>query len=162
MTTVSVVLHTPCLGITRMKYYLLPINIDLTLSVYYIWIWILLQIYILLYKEVALALKINSMYSKRRLLTIHENVKVLRFPNHFSAGVYLWYAYVFTLLFLLKFWFLSLFNLIMWQVSSWEDCHCRSSSLFYWWAGSMLWKVWYARAYSSWHIIQNMARKGLL
>lgn len=54
---------------------------------------ILLQIYILLYKEVALALKINSMYSKRRLLTIHENVKVLRFPNHFSAGVYLWYGY---------------------------------------------------------------------
>lgn len=51
-----------------------------------------LQIYILLYKEVALALKINSVYSKRRLLDIHENVKVLRFPDHFSTGVYLWYA----------------------------------------------------------------------
>ncbi|XP_072974720.1 phospholipase D zeta 1 isoform X1 [Typha angustifolia] len=48
------------------------------------------QIYILLYKEVALALKINSVYSKRRLLNIHENVKVLRYPDHFSAGVYLW------------------------------------------------------------------------
>eukprot|EP00250_Pteridium_aquilinum_P013724 c21534_g1_i1 orf=388-3765(+) len=48
------------------------------------------KIYILLYKELALALKINSMYSKRRLLTIHENVKVLRFPNHFASGVYLW------------------------------------------------------------------------
>lgn len=48
------------------------------------------KIYILLYKEVALALKINSMHSKRLLLSIHENVKVLRFPNHFSSGVYLW------------------------------------------------------------------------
>ncbi|XP_043711223.1 phospholipase D zeta 1-like [Telopea speciosissima] len=48
------------------------------------------QIYILLYKEVAIALKINSMYSKRRLLNIHENVRVLRYPDHFSTGVYLW------------------------------------------------------------------------
>ncbi|XP_020267613.1 phospholipase D zeta 1-like isoform X2 [Asparagus officinalis] len=48
------------------------------------------QIYILLYKEVAIALKINSIYSKRRLLNIHENVKVLRYPDHFSTGVYLW------------------------------------------------------------------------
>ncbi|XP_035817227.1 phospholipase D family protein isoform X2 [Zea mays] len=48
------------------------------------------QIYILLYKEVSLALKINSMYSKRRLLNIHENVKVLRYPDHFSTGIYLW------------------------------------------------------------------------
>ncbi|KAG8649640.1 hypothetical protein MANES_08G114700v8 [Manihot esculenta] len=48
------------------------------------------QIYILLYKEVAIALKINSLYSKNRLLNLHENVRVLRYPNHFSAGVYLW------------------------------------------------------------------------
>ncbi|XAR48677.1 Phospholipase D [Bertholletia excelsa] len=48
------------------------------------------QIYILLYKEVALALKINSVYSKKRLLDIHENVRVLRYPDHFSTGVYLW------------------------------------------------------------------------
>ncbi|KAM1171543.1 hypothetical protein ACFX1X_022137 [Malus domestica] len=48
------------------------------------------QIYILLYKEVALALKINSVYSKRKLLGIHENVRVLRYPDHFSSGVYLW------------------------------------------------------------------------
>ncbi|KAL9256264.1 Phospholipase D zeta 1-like protein [Drosera capensis] len=48
------------------------------------------QICILLYKEVALALKINSVYSKRKLLSIHENVRVLRFPDHFSTGVYLW------------------------------------------------------------------------
>jgi hypothetical protein len=51
-----------------------------------------LQIYILLYKEVALALKINSVYSKTKLLSIHENVRVLRYPDHFSTGVYLWYA----------------------------------------------------------------------
>ncbi|CAN1244385.1 Phospholipase D zeta 1, partial [Linum perenne] len=31
------------------------------------------QIYILLYKEVALTLKINSVYSKKKLLSIHEN-----------------------------------------------------------------------------------------
>ncbi|ONI28187.1 hypothetical protein PRUPE_1G130000 [Prunus persica] len=48
------------------------------------------QIYILLYKEVALALKINSVYSKRKLIGIHENVRVLRYPDHFSSGVYLW------------------------------------------------------------------------
>ncbi|XP_054823737.1 LOW QUALITY PROTEIN: phospholipase D zeta 2-like [Prosopis cineraria] len=48
------------------------------------------KIYVLLYKEVSLALKINSLYSKRRLLNIHENVRVLRYPNHLSAGVYLW------------------------------------------------------------------------
>ncbi|KAJ4835368.1 Phospholipase D zeta 1 [Turnera subulata] len=48
------------------------------------------QIYILLYKEVSIALKINSLYSKKRLLNIHENVKVLRHPDHFSTGIYLW------------------------------------------------------------------------
>ncbi|KAL7080895.1 hypothetical protein ACP275_14G006500 [Erythranthe tilingii] len=48
------------------------------------------QVYILLYKEVALALKINSVYSKRKLLGIHENIRVLRYPDHFSSGVYLW------------------------------------------------------------------------
>lgn len=48
------------------------------------------QIYILLYKEVAIALKINSIYSKKKLLSIHENVRVLRYPDHFASGVYLW------------------------------------------------------------------------
>lgn len=48
------------------------------------------QIYVLLYKEVSIALKINSMYSKKKLLDIHENVKVLRYPDHLSTGVYLW------------------------------------------------------------------------
>ncbi|XP_023917910.2 phospholipase D zeta 2 isoform X1 [Quercus suber] len=48
------------------------------------------QIYILLYKEVPIALKINSMYSKKRLLNIHENVRVLRYPDHITTGVYYW------------------------------------------------------------------------
>ena len=51
-----------------------------------------MQIYILLYKEVSIALKINSSYSKRRLLNIHENIRVLRYPDHLSTGVYLWYG----------------------------------------------------------------------
>ncbi|CAA0821421.1 Phospholipase D p1 [Striga hermonthica] len=50
-------------------------------------------VYILLYKEVSLALKINSVHSKRKLLGIHENIRVLRYPDHFSTGVYLWYAF---------------------------------------------------------------------
>ncbi|KAL3632230.1 Phospholipase D zeta 1 [Castilleja foliolosa] len=48
------------------------------------------QIHILLYKEVSLALKINSLYSKKKLLSIHENIKVLRYPDHLSSGIYLW------------------------------------------------------------------------
>lgn len=48
------------------------------------------QIYILLYKEVAIALKINSSYSKKKLLRIHHNIKVLRYPNRFPTGTYLW------------------------------------------------------------------------
>ncbi|ONI04374.1 hypothetical protein PRUPE_6G317900 [Prunus persica] len=48
------------------------------------------QIYILLYKEVALALKINSSYSKKLLSNIHENVRVLRYPDRFPTGIYLW------------------------------------------------------------------------
>nr|KAJ0216875.1 hypothetical protein LSAT_V11C300110150 [Lactuca sativa] len=48
------------------------------------------QIYILMYKELALALKINSFFSKKKLAALHENIRVLRYPDHFSSGVYLW------------------------------------------------------------------------
>ncbi|KAG6599213.1 Phospholipase D zeta 2, partial [Cucurbita argyrosperma subsp. sororia] len=48
------------------------------------------KIYILMYKEVPIALKINSRYSKKRLLNIHENIKVLRSPDHMSTGIYYW------------------------------------------------------------------------
>lgn len=56
-----------------------------------------------------MALKINSVYSKRKLLSIHENVRVLRYPDHFSSGVYLWYGLVFQVKFLLSL-FLIIFN----------------------------------------------------
>lgn len=75
-------------------------------------LFIFMQVYILIYKEVALALKINSVYSKRKLLSIHENVRVLRYPDHFSSGVYLWYAYSWkTLLFVVLYFFLRKYQL---------------------------------------------------
>lgn len=67
-----------------------------------------LQIYILLYKEVSIALKINSMYSKKKLREIHDNVKVLRYPDHLSTGVYLWYCALVNLNISLSFWFIFL------------------------------------------------------
>nr|XP_033814664.1 phospholipase D1 isoform X2 [Geotrypetes seraphini] len=48
------------------------------------------KIFIMLYKEVELALGINSEYSKRTLLRIHPNIKVMRHPDHVSSSVYLW------------------------------------------------------------------------
>lgn len=49
------------------------------------------KVFILLYKEVELALGINSYYSKQTLVGSHpENIKVLRHPDHAKAGVFLW------------------------------------------------------------------------
>ncbi|MCI4391684.1 hypothetical protein PGIGA_G00137210 [Pangasianodon gigas] len=48
------------------------------------------RIFVLLYKEVELALGINSEYSKRTLLQLHPNIKVMRHPDHVSSSVYLW------------------------------------------------------------------------
>ncbi|XP_034718700.1 phospholipase D1-like [Etheostoma cragini] len=48
------------------------------------------RIFVMLYKEVELALGINSGYSKRTLLQLHPNIKVMRHPNHVSSAVYLW------------------------------------------------------------------------
>ncbi|KAG8228995.1 hypothetical protein J437_LFUL009158 [Ladona fulva] len=49
------------------------------------------KVFVMLYKEVELALGINSYYSKQRLVTLHpENIKVLRHPDHAKAGVFLW------------------------------------------------------------------------
>ncbi|XP_075426900.1 phospholipase D1 [Ascaphus truei] len=48
------------------------------------------KIFIMLYKEVELALGINSEYSKRTLLRVHPNIKVMRHPDHLSSSVYLW------------------------------------------------------------------------
>ncbi|CAG7818835.1 unnamed protein product [Allacma fusca] len=49
------------------------------------------KIFILLYKEVNLALGINSFYSKQKLVQqSHENIKVLRHPDHVKSGVLMW------------------------------------------------------------------------
>uniref|UniRef100_A0A8K9UGQ7 Phospholipase n=1 Tax=Oncorhynchus mykiss TaxID=8022 RepID=A0A8K9UGQ7_ONCMY len=48
------------------------------------------RIFVMLYKEVELALGINSEYSKRTLMHLHPNVKVMRHPDHVSSSVYLW------------------------------------------------------------------------
>ncbi|XP_075964214.1 phospholipase D1a [Anarhichas minor] len=48
------------------------------------------RIFVMLYKEVELALGINSGYSKRTLSRMHPNIKVMRHPDHVSSSVYLW------------------------------------------------------------------------
>ncbi|KAL1006578.1 hypothetical protein UPYG_G00074020 [Umbra pygmaea] len=48
------------------------------------------RIFVLLYKEVEVALGINSEYSKRTLMQLHPNIKVMRHPDHVSSSVYLW------------------------------------------------------------------------
>ncbi|XP_014276337.1 phospholipase D1 isoform X1 [Halyomorpha halys] len=51
------------------------------------------KIFILLYKEVEMALGINSFYSKQRLISEcrkPENLKILRHPDHAKAGVFFW------------------------------------------------------------------------
>uniref|UniRef100_A0A1B6IY41 phospholipase D n=1 Tax=Homalodisca liturata TaxID=320908 RepID=A0A1B6IY41_9HEMI len=49
------------------------------------------KVFVMLYKEVELALGINSYYSKQRLVGCHPgNIKVLRHPDHAKAGVFLW------------------------------------------------------------------------
>uniref|UniRef100_U3BVW0 Phospholipase n=1 Tax=Callithrix jacchus TaxID=9483 RepID=U3BVW0_CALJA len=48
------------------------------------------RIFIMLYKEVELALGINSEYTKRTLMRLHPNIKVMRHPDHVSSTVYLW------------------------------------------------------------------------
>lgn len=37
-----------------------------------------------------MALGLNSYYSKQKLITASENIKVLRHPDHARAGVFLW------------------------------------------------------------------------
>ncbi|XP_067879742.1 phospholipase D2-like [Heterodontus francisci] len=48
------------------------------------------KIFVLLYKEVELALGINSEYSKRTLTSLHSNITVMRHPDHVSSTVLLW------------------------------------------------------------------------
>lgn len=49
------------------------------------------KIFILIYKEIEVALGINSYYSKQKLVEqCPENIKVLRHPDHARAGIFLW------------------------------------------------------------------------
>ncbi|KAM4620740.1 phospholipase D2 [Polymixia lowei] len=48
------------------------------------------KVCVLLYKEVELALGINSDHSKRTLMDMHPNIKVMRHPDHVSSVVFLW------------------------------------------------------------------------
>ncbi|KAG8195897.1 hypothetical protein JTE90_001132 [Oedothorax gibbosus] len=48
------------------------------------------KVFVLLYKEVELALGINSFYSKQQLVSMHPNIKVLRHPDHVQNGTLLW------------------------------------------------------------------------
>ncbi|XP_072761539.1 phospholipase D1 isoform X2 [Anoplolepis gracilipes] len=49
------------------------------------------KIFILIYKEIEVALGINSYYSKQRLVQqCPDNIKVLRHPDHARAGIFLW------------------------------------------------------------------------
>ncbi|XP_053187995.1 phospholipase D2 [Scomber japonicus] len=48
------------------------------------------KVCVLLYKEVELALGINSEHSKKTLMNMHPNIKVMRHPDHVSSVVFLW------------------------------------------------------------------------
>ncbi|KAI8055519.1 hypothetical protein BDF22DRAFT_742098 [Syncephalis plumigaleata] len=48
------------------------------------------KIYIVVYKEVALALTINSAYTKTALKSLHPNILVQRHPDHGTNGTFLW------------------------------------------------------------------------
>ncbi|KAM7345990.1 phospholipase D isoform 3-T4 [Cochliomyia hominivorax] len=48
------------------------------------------RVFVLLFKEVEMALGINSYYSKQRLVNLHENIKVMRHPDHAKVGVFFW------------------------------------------------------------------------
>uniref|UniRef100_A0A8R1DXK1 Phospholipase n=1 Tax=Caenorhabditis japonica TaxID=281687 RepID=A0A8R1DXK1_CAEJA len=50
-----------------------------------------IKIFILLYKEMEMALGLNSIYTKRTLQGLHENIKVMRHPDHYpSTGTFFW------------------------------------------------------------------------
>ncbi|XP_050092349.1 phospholipase D2 isoform X1 [Anopheles aquasalis] len=49
-----------------------------------------IKIFVLLFKELDFALGINSYYSKQKLVEQHENIKVLRHPDHAKAGILFW------------------------------------------------------------------------
>ncbi|KAM4746916.1 phospholipase D2 [Rhinophrynus dorsalis] len=48
------------------------------------------RVCVLLFKELQMALGINSDYSKRALMLLHKNIKVMRHPDHVSSVIFLW------------------------------------------------------------------------
>ncbi|XP_068456617.1 phospholipase D2 [Clinocottus analis] len=48
------------------------------------------KVCVLLYKEMEMALGINSEHSKRTLMNMHPNIKVMRHPDHVSSVVFMW------------------------------------------------------------------------
>ncbi|CAD6195581.1 unnamed protein product [Caenorhabditis auriculariae] len=49
------------------------------------------KVFVLLYKEMEMALGLNSIYSKKTLQGLHENIKVMRHPDHYpSTGTFFW------------------------------------------------------------------------
>uniref|UniRef100_A0AC34Q529 Phospholipase n=1 Tax=Panagrolaimus sp. JU765 TaxID=591449 RepID=A0AC34Q529_9BILA len=49
------------------------------------------RIFVLLYKEVEMALTIQSIYAKRTLQGLHPNIKVMRHPDHYvGTGTFMW------------------------------------------------------------------------
>ncbi|XP_071943012.1 phospholipase D1-like [Antedon mediterranea] len=48
------------------------------------------KIFILLYKEVEMALGLYSKETKRRLQKLHKNIRVIRHPDHVPGGTILW------------------------------------------------------------------------
>ncbi|XP_068212303.1 phospholipase D1 isoform X2 [Palaemon carinicauda] len=48
------------------------------------------MVFILLYKEVELALGISSILTKQTVGGLHENIKILRHPDHYAGGVLYW------------------------------------------------------------------------
>ena len=51
------------------------------------------KVFVLLYKEVELALGINSLYSKKMLCSKHPNIQVLRHPDHVKGTATLLWAH---------------------------------------------------------------------
>ncbi|XP_037322952.1 phospholipase D2 [Pungitius pungitius] len=48
------------------------------------------KVCVLLYKEMEMALGINSEHSKRTLMDMHPNIKVMRHPDHVASVIFMW------------------------------------------------------------------------
>jgi phosphatidylserine/phosphatidylglycerophosphate/cardiolipin synthase-like enzyme len=48
------------------------------------------KIYVIVYKEVSFSLTIDSASTKTKLMALHPNIKVMRYPDHVYGGVLYW------------------------------------------------------------------------